>query len=58
MGDLSRSLTVHPPGQSGQLGSPHYADLAHLWIRGEYQPMLWTRQQVEGEAEGTLILKP
>jgi penicillin amidase len=58
MADLSRSLTVHPPGQSGQLGSPHYGDLAELWIKGEYQPMLWTRQQVEHEAEGTLILKP
>jgi penicillin amidase len=57
MADLSRSLVVLPPGQSGQLGSPHYDDLADLWIRGEYQPMLWTRQQVEREAEGKLILK-
>jgi penicillin amidase len=58
MADLSRSLAVLPPGQSGQLGSPHYDDLADLWIRGEYQPMLWTRQQVERAAEGKLILQP
>jgi penicillin amidase len=58
LGDLSRSLVIHPPGQSGQLGSPHYDDLADLWIRGEYHPMLWTRQQVEQEAEARLQLLP
>jgi len=58
LGDLSRSLIVHPPGQSGQLGSPHYDDLADLWIKGEYHPMLWTREQVEREAEGKLKLVP
>ena len=56
MGDLSRSLVIHPPGQSGQLGSPHYDDLADLWIKGEYIPMLWTREQIESAAEGKLIL--
>jgi penicillin amidase len=58
LGDLSRSLAALPPGQSGQLGSPHYDDLAELWIKGEYYPMLWTREQVEREAEGRLILRP
>jgi penicillin amidase len=47
-----------PPGQSGHLASPHYDDLAELWVRGEYVPMLWTREQVEREAEGTLDLEP
>jgi penicillin amidase len=56
MGDLARSLVIIPPGQSGQLGSAHYSDLADLWIKGEYIPMLWTREQVEGAAEGKLIL--
>lgn len=58
MGDLSRSMVVVPPGQSGQLGSPHYGDLAPLWLMGEYQAMLWTREQVEREAEGKLTLRP
>jgi penicillin amidase len=56
MGDLSRSLAIHPPGQSGQLGSPHYDDLAGLWIEGDYHPMLWTREQVEQAAEARLVL--
>ena len=58
MGDLSRSVVIHPPGQSGQLGSPHYDDLADLWIKGEYIPMLWTRTQIEHAAEGKLVLNP
>jgi penicillin amidase len=57
MGDLSRSVAVIPPGQSGQVGSPHYDDLALLWLKGEYHPMLWTRQQVETQAKSKLILE-
>ena len=47
LGDLSRSMAMHPPGQSGHLASPHYDDLIEPWLKGEYYPMLWTRQQVE-----------
>jgi penicillin amidase len=57
MGDLSRSLAVAPPGQSGQLGSPHYDDMIEPWLKGEYHPMLWTREQVEAEAKNRLILE-
>jgi penicillin amidase len=57
LGDLTKSQAVHPPGQSGHLASPHYEDLAQRWLSGEYHPMLWTREQVEAEAESTLILK-
>lgn len=56
MGDLSRSLTITPPGQSGHLGSLHYDDLIDPWLNGEYHPMLWTREQIEGNAEGKLTL--
>ena len=56
MADFSRSVAIIPPGQSGQLGSRHYADLADTWGRGEYMPMLWTRAQVEGSLEGRLVL--
>jgi penicillin amidase len=57
LGDLSRSVTIIPPGQSGHLASSHYDDLLEPWVKGEYHPMLWTREQIEREAEGTLILK-
>ncbi len=58
LGDLSRSVAAFPPGQSGQLGSPHYDDLIEPWIEGEYLPMLWTREQVEQEAKERLQLEP
>jgi penicillin amidase len=56
--DFSRSVVIVPPGQSGQLGSRHYGDLAEPWVRGEYLPMLWTREEIEREIEGRLVLKP
>ncbi|OGO15178.1 MAG: hypothetical protein A2Y93_00630 [Chloroflexi bacterium RBG_13_68_17] len=58
LGDLSRSQVLHVPGQSGQLGSRHYDDLAPLWSEGRLHPMLWTREQVEREIEGRLRLEP
>lgn len=57
LSDLSRSLISVPPGQSGHIASPHYDDQLHPWLKGEYQPMLWTRQQVEEAAEGRLWLR-
>ena len=56
LGDLGRSVTSVPPGQSGQLGSRHYSDLAGPWLRGEYHPMLWERGEVERQAEARLVL--
>jgi penicillin amidase len=56
LGDLSRSVAMHPPGQSGHLASPHYDDLIEPWLKGEYYPMLWTREQVEDGAVARLRL--
>jgi len=57
MGDLSSAVTIVPPGQSGQLTSPHYDDMIQPWIDGEYHPMLWTREQVEEEEVARLVLR-
>lgn len=58
MGNLSKSLMVYAPGQSGHLGSHHYDDMIDLWINGEYHPMLWEREQIEANKEGSLKLNP
>ncbi|MFX0184037.1 MAG: penicillin acylase family protein [Candidatus Hodarchaeota archaeon] len=58
MGNLSNSLMVFAPGQSGHLGSHHYDDLIDLWINGEYHPMFWERDQIEANKEGSLTLNP
>jgi penicillin amidase len=57
LGDLARSVAVNPPGQSGHLGSPHYDDLIEPWLKGDYYPLLWTREQVEQEAQSRLVLE-
>ncbi len=57
MGDLSQSLIIIPPGQSAHLASSNYDDLIRPWLDGEYLPMLWTREEVEAEAVGTLVIK-
>jgi len=38
---------IAPPGNSGLLGDPHYGDLLPLWLKGEYVPALWKREEVE-----------
>lgn len=57
MGDFSASQVIVPPGQSGQVSSPHYDDMIEPWLKGEYHPMLWTRQQVEEHQAGRLELR-
>lgn len=56
--DFDRSLSVLNSGQSGQPGSPHYADQIEPWREGEYHPMLWSRAQVEEHLENRLVLTP
>ena len=58
LADLSRSLAIHAPGQSGLPASKHYDDLIQRWMKLEHHPMLFTRQAIEGNAEGTLQMLP
>jgi penicillin G amidase len=56
--DWDRSLAVNTPGQSGQPGSLHYSDLLPLWDKGEYFPLLYSREVIENEAKDRLLLEP
>lgn len=58
LGDLSQGQMIIAPGQSGQLGSPHYGDLIGLWRTGGYVPVAWTEEQITAVCRHTLILKP
>lgn len=58
LADWDRGLATSAPGQSGQPGSPHYADLAPLWARGEYFPLAFSRTKVEEVMGHRLVLKP
>ncbi|RPJ49260.1 MAG: penicillin acylase family protein [Chloroflexi bacterium] len=58
LSDLNRSLGLLAPGQSGQVGSPHYDDQVDAWFTGGYHPMLYEREDVLKEQEACLILLP
>src|SRR5947208_17178040 len=58
LADWDRALATSAPGQSGQPGSPHYADLAPLWAKGEYFPLAYSRAKVEAVTQHRLRLGP
>jgi penicillin amidase len=58
LGDWDRSLATNAPGQSGSPASPHFADLATMWARGEYFPLAFSDRAVQAAAETTLVLTP
>jgi penicillin amidase len=56
--NLDSSLATNAPGQSARPGSPYYGNLTESWSAGEYFPLLFTREAVEGQVENRLVLKP
>jgi penicillin amidase len=58
VGDWDNSVCIDAPGQSGDPGSPHYGDLASLWARGEYVPLLYSRARVEEATVARVRLVP
>jgi penicillin G amidase len=58
LGDLSRSLGLLAPGQSGLPASPHYADNIQAWFTGGYHRMLFSREDIDKEAKDVLRLEP
>ncbi|MBZ4423324.1 penicillin acylase family protein [Myxococcus sp. RHSTA-1-4] len=58
LGDLSKSVAIHAPGQTEHLYHPHRDDLLELNHQLRYHPLLHTRQAVESHARNTLTLQP
>ncbi len=58
VGDWDNSRAMNTPGQSGDPASPHYRDLAPMWLKGEYFPLLYTRPKVEAAAVRRIELVP
>lgn len=58
LGDLSRSVSMHSTGQSGQPASEHYSDFVEPWAKVKYHPMLFDRGTIEKEAKELLLLVP
>ena len=58
VGDWDNSRAMNSPGQSGDPASPHYRDLAPMWLKGDYFPLLYTRAKVEAAALRRIELVP
>jgi penicillin amidase len=58
VGDWDRSLCINTPGQSGVPDSKFYGNLAPLWARGSYIPLLFSKSAVEAATETVLELEP
>ncbi len=58
LSDIDNSIWINSPGQSGQLGSPFYANARETLASGEYMPVLFSREAVESRAVHSLTLQP
>ena len=58
MGAEERSVFMVSTGQSGNVYSPYYANLAPRWARGEYLPMKTNEADIKAGAIGVLELVP
>ena len=58
LSNIDNSVASNAPGQSAQPGSPFYGNLAEALGNGEYFRLLFSRDQVEGQAAHRLTLNP
>ena len=55
--NFDNSRVTSAPGQSAQPGSPFYGDLLPLWGNGQFFPLLYTREAIEGRTTHRLELR-
>ena len=58
VGNWDNSRAVNAPGQSGDPDSPHYRDLAGMWLTGDYFPLLYSRSKVLEATRQRIVLQP
>ncbi len=58
VGNWDNSRAINTPGQSGDPDNPHYRDLAQMWRKGEYFPLLYSRPAVEAATTQRINLQP
>ena len=58
LANLSDSLLIHAPGQSGHARNRHYADFIEPWRNAQYHPTNWKREDARSGRSQTLVLKP
>ncbi|CAN7667818.1 penicillin acylase family protein [Neorhizobium tomejilense] len=58
VGDWDNSVCINTPGQSGDPRSRHYGDLASIWSKGEYVPLLYSEARIARETIHRIMLLP
>lgn len=58
LSDWDKSITTNTPGESGDLDSPFYSNLAQEWASGNYHPLLYSRRAVEAHTAERIHLLP
>jgi penicillin amidase len=58
VGNWDNSRAINTPGQSGDPDSPHYRDLAPMWLRGDYFPLLYSKKQIAAATVQRIVLQP
>jgi penicillin amidase len=58
LSDWDKSVITNVPGESGDPGSAHYADLIDEWAGGRYHPMLFSRKAIEAATIERIRLLP
>ncbi len=58
VGDWSKSLGIYAGGQSGQPYSKHWGDMFSNWQQGAFDPMFYSKTDIEANKEGVLTLNP
>jgi penicillin amidase len=56
--DPEHSLTILPTGNSGNFMSPHYADQAAMFMKGEYREPRLTQEQIEFHTQHEMTFAP
>jgi penicillin amidase len=55
---ISKSLIVQSTGQTSHLLSAHRTDMSDLFMKGEYIPWYFVKEDYTAGSEGTLVLAP
>jgi len=58
LSNLAGTQFIYTTGQSGDVFSPHYADMVEPWQNVQYIPLRFDRADIEVAAQDTLILQP
>jgi penicillin amidase len=58
VGNWDNSRAINAPGQSGDPDNAHYRDLAGMWLKGEYFPLLYSRKMIEDATVRRIELLP